>query len=83
MPTLCRCRISRQAVSHGRPLASVARSVGVDAGFGAGRRLYWIGGMGYKPKACRILLTEKNQEVKLLPYRHQRWDGPWWYGHTT
>ncbi len=26
--------------------------VDVDAGIRAGRRLYWIGGMGYKPKAC-------------------------------
>ena len=28
--------------------------------------------MGYKPKACRILLTEKNRETKLLSDR-PRW----------
>jgi len=81
MPPWCRCRIGRQAGSHGRLLASVARRVGVDAGLGAGRRLCWIGGMGYKPKACRILLTEKNRETKLLS-DWPRWGyGPWWYGH--
>jgi hypothetical protein len=69
MSPWCRCRIGRQAGSHGRLLVSMARRVGVNAGLGAGRRLYWIGGRGYKPKACRILLTEKNRETKLLSDR--------------
>ena len=60
----------------------MVRRVGVDAGLGAGRRLYWVGVMGYKPKACRILLTKENRDAKLLSCRPQRGDGPCWYGHT-
>jgi hypothetical protein len=37
--------------------------------------------MDYKPKACRILLTEKNRETKLLFYRPRWGYGPWWHGH--
>ena len=44
-------------------------------------RLYWMGVMGYKLKACRILFTEKNRETNLLSYWPQQGYGPWWYGH--
>jgi hypothetical protein len=81
MSPWCRCRIGRQTGSHGRLLASVARRVGVNAGLGAGRRLYWVGVMRCKPKACRILLTEKDRETKLLSDRPRWGYGPWWYGH--
>jgi hypothetical protein len=47
----------------------MVRRVGVDAGLGAGRRLYWVGVMGYKPKACRILPTKENRDAKLLSCR--------------
>ncbi len=80
MSPWCRCRIGRQAGSHGRLLASMAcrvsvDAVGVNAGLGAGQRLYWVGVMRCKPKACRILLTEKNRETKLLSDRPR-----WGYG---
>ena len=42
------------------------------------KRLYWIGAMPYKPKACRILLTEKDRDEKLKPYLPGNGDGPWW-----
>jgi len=43
------------------------------------KRCYWVGVMEYKPKACRILLTEKDRDTQLVPYRPQRCDGPWWH----
>jgi hypothetical protein len=42
------------------------------------KRFYWVGVAEYKPKACRILLTEKDRDVQLLPYRPRKGDGPWW-----
>ena len=65
------------------PAQGTEGRVGVDAGLRADRRLYWMGGMGYKPKACRILLTEKNRETKLLSYWPRRGFGPWWYGRKN
>ena len=46
-----------------------------------GKRFYWVGVAEYKPKACRILLTEKDRYSQLLPYRPRKGDGPWWDRH--
>ena len=67
--------------SNELPHSAIGSRVGVDAGLRAGWRLYWMGVMGYKPKACRILLTEKNRETKLLSDRPRWGYGPWWCGH--
>jgi hypothetical protein len=42
------------------------------------KRFYWIGAMQYTPRACRILITEKDRDEKLKPYLPGEGDGPWW-----
>jgi hypothetical protein len=41
------------------------------------KRFYWIGAMKYTPMACRILITEKDRDEKLMPYLPGNGDGPW------
>jgi hypothetical protein len=45
------------------------------------KRFYWVGVAEYKPRACRILLTEKERDGQLLPYSPRNGDGPWWDRH--
>ena len=42
------------------------------------KRFYWVGAMQYTPRACRILITEKDRDEKLKPYLPAEGDGPWW-----
>lgn len=45
----------------------------------AGKRLYWVGAMKYRPRACRILVTDQDRDEKLLPYDPTAGNGPWWH----
>lgn len=47
------------------------------------KRFYWVGVMRYQPRACRILVTDKNRDEKLLPYVASEGDGPWWHNETA
>jgi hypothetical protein len=42
------------------------------------KHFYWIGAMEYSPTACRILITEKDRDEKLMRHVPSRGDGPWW-----
>ena len=48
-----------------------------------GKHFYWIGAMEYSPVACRILITEKDRDEKLMPYIPGQGDGPWWADHKN
>lgn len=45
----------------------------------AGKQLYWIRAMDYRPPACRVLVTDQNRAGQLSPYIATNGDGPWWH----
>lgn len=44
-----------------------------------GKKYYWVESIAYRVAAARILVTDSNYDVKLLPYDPSRGDGPWWF----
>lgn len=56
---------------------NVAFDLDLDA-LVAGKNCYWVGVMDYKPRACRILITDTDRSGELLPYDPGAGNGPWW-----
>lgn len=49
-----------------------------------GYKYYWVEAITtYSPHACRVLVTSKNYDGILVPYKPEKDDGPWHYDAKT